>query len=96
MPERIDNCLLEWDAGIQIIKISFKTLFMRQASALQSTQLSSRPNIGQQRDVKDIFAQCHKENVVTYKYDYLTYSMLFDKSMKVNALIETIDLSIFN
>ena len=63
MPDGINNLLsvvvwsglLEWDASIQMLQASLKTLFMRQASALQSTLQSSRPNIGKQRDVKDIF-----------------------------------------
>ena len=55
MPEELITGLLEGDVGSLTFKALFKTLFMKQASALQSTQLSTKSNIGKQRDVEDIF-----------------------------------------
>ena len=40
-----------------MFKASVKMLFMRQASALQSARLSSRPNTGQQRNVGRFFSK---------------------------------------
>ena len=44
-----------------MFKASFRTQCMKRACALQSTQLSSKLNIGQLRE--DILAKCH--NVLT-------------------------------
>ena len=62
-----------------MFKASVKMLFMRQASALQSARLSSRPNTGQQRNVGRYFLKkCHK--VVTKRDDLLILVLMPSKS----------------
>ena len=63
MPEGLLSDLLKRDAGIQMFKTSFKTLFIRRAFALQSIQLLSTPKIGEQHDTGRYFL-CKATSVI--------------------------------
>ena len=50
-PAKLSLVAGDWDAWRSQLELLLSTRAMRHANALQSTQLSSRPNAGQQRDV---------------------------------------------